>query len=344
MTTLLQNRFSNTGLHHLWKVGVGVLVLAAFFLVGLAPQSVQAQQQTFTVDSNGDANDASVGDGNCATAGGNCTLRAAIQEANDDGANDTIEFSIPTTGTFATISPSTEFAITNPVTIDGTTAPSHPSSVGGGGPVIVLDGSSLSSSSDDGIQIEASNTTIRGLAINSFPDEGIDVFDYSGVTIEQCFVGIAADDGTSDRGNLTNSDGLQDAGVDLAGDDYILQNNVISHNNGDGVRSSGSSTGSAPISSENIIGLTADGTSAAGNDGAGFRVAGGTGVVVGLAQQTISGNSGPGIVIESDNNSILTNYVGTNVAGDAAIGNGEDGIRILGDGNTLSGNVVSGTW
>lgn len=37
---------------------------------------------TFTVNSNGDAADASPGDGSCATAGAVCTLRAAIEEAN----------------------------------------------------------------------------------------------------------------------------------------------------------------------------------------------------------------------------------------------------------------------
>ncbi len=37
---------------------------------------------TFTVDSTGDAGDATPGDGICATAGGACTLRAAVQESN----------------------------------------------------------------------------------------------------------------------------------------------------------------------------------------------------------------------------------------------------------------------
>ena len=35
----------------------------------------------FTVNSMADGSDASPGDGNCATAGGDCTLRAAMQEA-----------------------------------------------------------------------------------------------------------------------------------------------------------------------------------------------------------------------------------------------------------------------
>ena len=37
---------------------------------------------TFTVNSTADAGDANTGDGVCATTGGVCTLRAAIQQAN----------------------------------------------------------------------------------------------------------------------------------------------------------------------------------------------------------------------------------------------------------------------
>ncbi len=44
----------------------------------------------FTVDSAADEVDATPGDGICATAGGDCTLRAAIQEANTTAAPDTI--------------------------------------------------------------------------------------------------------------------------------------------------------------------------------------------------------------------------------------------------------------
>lgn len=46
---------------------------------------------TFNVNSTQDAVDANPGNGVCATAAGECTLRAAIQEANTDAAADTIE-------------------------------------------------------------------------------------------------------------------------------------------------------------------------------------------------------------------------------------------------------------
>jgi len=46
--------------------------------------------KTFTVDSGTDAVDASIGDGVCATAGGACSLRAAVQEANRWPTDDTV--------------------------------------------------------------------------------------------------------------------------------------------------------------------------------------------------------------------------------------------------------------
>src|SRR5689334_20201785 len=56
-------------------------------LVGLPVSTMAA---VFTVDSTDDAVDANPGDGHCATAAGQCTLRAAVQEANATPGADTI--------------------------------------------------------------------------------------------------------------------------------------------------------------------------------------------------------------------------------------------------------------
>jgi CSLREA domain-containing protein len=50
---------------------------------------------TFTVNSTADLADSNPGDGLCNDGGGNCTLRAAIQEANAASGADTINFSLP---------------------------------------------------------------------------------------------------------------------------------------------------------------------------------------------------------------------------------------------------------
>lgn len=60
-------------------------------LVALAPSPALAA--TFVVDSTADGNDDLAGDGVCATSGGACTVRAAVQEANALAGADTI--SIP---------------------------------------------------------------------------------------------------------------------------------------------------------------------------------------------------------------------------------------------------------
>src|SRR3990172_8808874 len=50
-----------------------------------------AHAAEFTVNSTADAVDASLGDGTCDDGSGNCTLRAAIQEANALSGPDTID-------------------------------------------------------------------------------------------------------------------------------------------------------------------------------------------------------------------------------------------------------------
>jgi CSLREA domain-containing protein len=59
---------------------------------------IAAGSMTFTVNSTSDAADASIGDGICATSAGDCTLRAAINEANKHAGPDTILFNILGTG------------------------------------------------------------------------------------------------------------------------------------------------------------------------------------------------------------------------------------------------------
>jgi hypothetical protein len=67
---------------------VAVLVLPVLALFASAPQ---AEAVTFTVDSLKDGVDANVADEVCATAKGRCTLRAAIDEANDEAGDDEIK-------------------------------------------------------------------------------------------------------------------------------------------------------------------------------------------------------------------------------------------------------------
>jgi CSLREA domain-containing protein len=90
------------------------LLLMLLFGVGLAvlPQAV-ASAADFTVNSNGDQTDAAPGNGTCATAGGVCTLRAAVVEAEGLLGADTI--TVPA----MTVSLGAQLSITKTVTIAG---------------------------------------------------------------------------------------------------------------------------------------------------------------------------------------------------------------------------------
>ena len=114
MTSPRSLGFSNGIRHRSWRRRLSSALASMLMLVGLlAPVPVAAQtaddggdisaQAAFVVNSTGDAADASAGNGVCDTGGINsqgsaeCTLRAAIQEANALGGSDLIFFSMPNT-------------------------------------------------------------------------------------------------------------------------------------------------------------------------------------------------------------------------------------------------------
>ena len=139
----------------------------------------------FTVNSTVDTVDANAGNGVCETSTpGECTLRAAIMEANANFGLDNIAFTIPTTGAL-TIQPLSALpTITDPVVIDGYTQPGASPNTNGPGLgsnavlMIELDGS-LAGVDVNGLHITAGSSTVRGLVINRFSRSGI-LLDSSG--------------------------------------------------------------------------------------------------------------------------------------------------------------------
>lgn len=79
------------------RISVPTLIVFTFFFPSVwTVINVKAQSGTlFTVNHTGDTNDANVGDGTCSDSNGKCTLRAAIQEANNDNYQDGINFAVP---------------------------------------------------------------------------------------------------------------------------------------------------------------------------------------------------------------------------------------------------------
>lgn len=97
-----------------------LLLLAAACLVGVGDP---ADAATFAVDTVADGSDDAPGDGTC-SAGGQCTLRAAIDEANATSHPDMINFGIGHGTSVRTIVPATQLPdIINPVTINGYSQP-----------------------------------------------------------------------------------------------------------------------------------------------------------------------------------------------------------------------------
>src|SRR5215203_2440493 len=71
-----------------------LVLIFTFFAIGNNPV-IAAINHVFTVNSINDTFDANAGDGRCADTFGNCTLRAAVQEADFTSVTDTINFALP---------------------------------------------------------------------------------------------------------------------------------------------------------------------------------------------------------------------------------------------------------
>ena len=134
-----------------------------------------------------------------------------------------------------------------------------------------------------------------------------------------------------------------------------VRDNVISGNYGDGVRMANASDN---VVSGNRIGVDASGLSTTdstdstlGNYGNGVMIFGSSsdnrvGGDDWADRNVIGGNSGDGIMVmgfgPGTGNLVQGNFVGVGADGATAIPNQADGVDILGSGNSVSGNVISG--
>lgn len=195
------------------------VLMSACLLLAAGPAHAAT---TFSVNSSADRNDPTPGDGKCFTGnflvvGKECTLRAAIQEANAFPGADTIDFDIPRTGA-AIISPGSELpTISKPVTIDGYTqgdARKNTETQPGKTNAVVkieLNGTSAVTNAD-GLVIDTSNVVVKGLVINRFSIAGIYLSGGTGHKLEGDFLGTdpsgtTAADGNGYGVNVFNTDG-----------------------------------------------------------------------------------------------------------------------------------------
>ena len=172
----------------------------------------------------------------------------------------------------------------------------------------------------------------------------IDGVPATGNSIEGNYIGTNAA-GTADLGNFSSGVHVIDAPSNVIGGTVAGARNVISGNNGTaGVHIFGA-TASGNVVQGNYIGTNAAGTSAIGNGGHGVLLNGAPSNVVGGASEAsrnvVSGNS-TGVRLQgaaSTGNSVQGNYIGTDAAGVADVGNGY-GVYIFSD---ASANTIGGT-
>src|SRR5215211_882622 len=153
----------------------GFAFILALVMVGLLAPRAYAAPSTFTVNLTADTPDANLSNTACdvnpSASGNQCTLRAAIQQANVSAGADTINFNISGTGVH-TISPTSPLPdITKPVIINGYSQPG--SSVnklakGTNAKLLIEINGTNSGTSDGGLYIAASDSVVKGLVINRF--------------------------------------------------------------------------------------------------------------------------------------------------------------------------------
>ena len=277
------------------------------------------------------------------------SLRQAILDASINPGLDLIAFNIAGAGVH-TITPLTALPnITDAVIIDGYTQPgSSPNTLSTGNNatiLIELDGTNITANS--GLFITAGNSTVRGLAINRFGIQGITLEDGDNNLIEGNFIGTDPT-GTIDRGNIREGILIWSGSADnQIGGTTPAARNLLSGNNLSGIQILNNTIGVTDnLVQGNYIGTNASGTAVLSNGTSGILINDSpTNTIGGTtpgAGNLISGNSDQGVMFfaaGATNNIVQGNFIGTNAAGMAALGNGDMGVLLVG--GTL--NIVGGT-
>jgi CSLREA domain-containing protein len=168
----------------------------------------------------------------------------------------------------------------------------------------------------------------------------------TGNVVKGNFIGTNAA-GTAAIPNVLDGIGLTNAPANTIGGSTAGAGNIISGNGQSGVLLNGNSTGNNIAG--NLIGTNAAGTAALGNAGNGV-VIGNTslnctvGGTTPAARNVISRNGIHGILVGggASGATIQGNFIGTDLSGNAALGNVASGVALIdGNSNTVGGNVAA---
>ena len=276
------------------------------------------------------------------------SLREAINYVNANCAAQTITFSIAGAGVH-TIQPATPLPVITcaGTTVDGYTqslARPNAQTVGWDGNILIeLNGTV---SGGNGLQINAANVLIRGLAINGFSN-GVFVsapVGTMGIQVYGNIIGLAPDGTTAKPNGYGVVNGSTATALSI-GTSAPADRNIIGANVNAGIALQ---SGDLAQIAGNYIGTDASGTLARTN-GWGIYISQGTNAHI--LDNLISGNNGAsdaGVYLDNTSGAVVQNNdIGTNAGGAASLGNGY-GIRVWSSSNILiggsagQGNVISG--
>ncbi len=260
------------------------------------------------------------------------SLRQAISDANLAPGADSVVFNIPGPNPHSIHVLSALPVVSGPVVIDGTTQPGYQ----GPAPVVGIDGSSVPGGVVNGLEITAGNSTVRGLLIGLFSGVGLVLRGGGGNVVAGNYIGTNFI-GTLARGNARGGI-LVECNNNLIGGGTLAARNLVSGNGGIGIRISsvfgnrvqgnfvGTQAGGGQALANNNYGVVLDrgaqdnliGTDGNGVDDVGER-------------NLISGNDFAGVGmggLNTRNNAVAGNYIGTNRDGMAAVPNGWAGVLL----------------
>ncbi|MCR9096412.1 MAG: right-handed parallel beta-helix repeat-containing protein [bacterium] len=346
--------------------------LATAVAIGVCLAASSAFGATFSVNSTADTGDATPGDGACFTGlfiqiapgvfAGQCTLRAAIEEGNALAGADVVEFAatLPTVAGVVEIFPTSLLpTISDPLTIDGYTAPGYALLDPNAKPIINIGGGQAGGGAGLVVTSGATGSVIRGLAIHGFDLSGIIVTTGTrvdaDVAIEGCHIGISRGvfyPGNGAYGIEVRASRSVRIGKSCGAGACTGRRNVIASSGSHGIRLANSLFVDV---NGNLIGTDTFGSSTfvpfgGSTPNGGYGVAlvdGSTRNQIGSALEgggnLISGNGLGGVLIEpAVANTVIGNTIGTNLAGTSALGNQGSGIEIVdGFGHLVRNNLIS---